>query len=215
MGNGDMTGFASPPCFAHELAEQQGQSAVDPQTAVDVARWRKGERARLITARLAIPIDERVRLSRTIGNQLDELLSERDRSVVSVYWPFRGEPDLRPWMKTAHRHGWRVALPVVEAKATPLSFREWAPECRMERGVWIIPIPADGEELVPEIAIAPLVGVDPARYRLGYGGGFFDRTLASLSPRPFAIGVGYEVAQIGSIFPQWHDVPMEVVLIGR
>ena len=75
-------------------------------------------------------------------------------------------------------------------------------------------MPAEGEVLTPEVMIAPLVGFDPAGYRLGYGGGFYDRTLAALSPKPKAIGVGHPVAAIATIFPQPHDVAMDVVLTG-
>jgi 5,10-methenyltetrahydrofolate synthetase len=84
----------------------------------------------------------------------------------------------------------------------------------MERGVWNIPVPADGAELAPDITIAPVVGHDPGCYRLGYGGGFFDRTLAALEPRPMAIGVGHPVAAIRTIYPQPHDIPMDAIVTG-
>jgi hypothetical protein len=81
--------------------------------------------------------------------------------VVSLYWPFRGELDLREWRAGVIERGVRVALPVVVAKAHPLIFREWRPGCRIERGVWNIPAPADGEVLTPDVVLAPLVGFDP------------------------------------------------------
>lgn len=82
----------------------------------------------------------------------------------------------------------------------------------MERGVWNIPAPADGEVLTPDVVLAPLVGFDPDGYRLGYGGGFFDRTLAALSPQPRAIGVGQAVAAIPTIHPQPQDIPMDAIV---
>jgi 5,10-methenyltetrahydrofolate synthetase len=209
------SGFASPPCFAHELElGDDGYAAVDPIAARDVARWRRSERERLIAARLAIPVEERRRIAAEVASELDRLVEPRDGLVVSLYWPFRGELDLRPWMERAVARKARVALPVVAEKGLPLVFREWRPGCRMERGVWNIPMPADGAELAPDITIAPVVGHDPGCYRLGYGGGFFDRTLAALEPRPMAIGVGHPVAAIRTIYPQPHDIPMDAIVTG-
>ena len=75
-------------------------------------------------------------------------------------------------------------------------------------------MPADGALVTPDVVLAPLVGFDPDGYRLGYGGGFFDRTLAALSPRAFAIGVGHPVAAIPTIYPQPHDIPMNTIIVG-
>ena len=134
---------------------------------------------------------------------------------VSFYWPFRGEPDLRPFMQTLWARGQSCSLPVVVEKNAPLAFRLWQPGCKLVPGVWNIPVPADGAEVEPEIVIAPVVGFDSACYRLGYGGGFFDRTLAKLSTRPVVIGVGYARAALASIYPLPHDVPMDVVVTER
>ena len=208
-------GYASPPCFAHELElGDDGFAAVDPVAARDVARWRKAERERLIAARLEIPIEERRRCGEEVAAELDRLIELRTGLIVSTYWPFRGELDLRDWMARAVARGIRVALPVVVEKGRPLIFREWFPGCRMERGVWNIPVPADGEVLAPDVTIAPLVGYDPGCYRLGYGGGFYDRTIASLSPRPQVIGVGHPVAAISTVFPQPYDIPMDLIVTG-
>jgi 5,10-methenyltetrahydrofolate synthetase len=136
------------------------------------------------------------------------------RAVIGLYWPFRGELDLRDWMTDLAGQGARIALPVVVAKGEPLVFREWRPGYRMERGVWNIPIPAADRPLVPEIVISPVVGADRAGYRLGYGGGFYDRTLASLPHRALTIGVGHPVAEIETICPQPHDVPLDWIILG-
>ena len=82
----------------------------------------------------------------------------------------------------------------------------------MERGAWSIPVPAEGPGVTPDVTLAPVVGWDAAGFRLGYGGGYFDRTLAALSPRPFAIGVGLDAARLITIFPQPHDIPMQVIV---
>lgn len=207
---------ASPPCFAHELQlGENGYVVSDAQTAIDVARWRKAERERLIALRMAIPARERQHHAEQVAANLDELLAEQDNAVISVYWPFRAELNLRDWMHRAVDKGARIALPVVKAKAQPLIFREWQPGARMTPGVWNIPVPVDGDVLQPTHVIAPLVGFDAVGYRLGYGGGFFDRTLASMHERqqyPTVIGVGCAVARIPTIHAQPHDIPMNVII---
>lgn len=209
-------GYASPPCYAHEFElGDHGYAEIDPEAARDVARWRKSERERLIAARLEIPVEERKQLGDEIAAELDQLIDMKPGLIVSTYWPFRGELDLREWMTGAVERGARIGLPVVVAKGQPLIFREWRPRCRMERGIWNIPIPAEGEQVVPDVTIAPPIGFDPGCYRLGYGGGFYDRTLASISPRPTAIGIAHTLAAIKTIFPQPHDIPMDVIVTGK
>jgi 5-formyltetrahydrofolate cyclo-ligase len=178
----------------------------------EIAHWRKAERERLIQARLAIPADDRAAMSAEIAMQLDAIIGDVAGRTVSLYWPFRGEPDLRPWMASLVARGGTPALPVVIEKAHPLIFRAYRLGDRLEKGVWNIPIPAEGDPVTPDITIAPLVGVDPQNYRLGYGGGFFDRTLASLPKKPRVIGVGYAMQRIPTIHPQPHDIPMDRVV---
>ena len=214
IGDDDERG-GSPPCFMHELDTELGGAPMDRQQSADVARWRKAERERLIAARMALPVDERTSHAEAIARDLDALVAFEPQTIVSLYWPFRGEPDLRPWMERASARGLRVALPIVVEKAAPLQFREWRPGCRLERGVWNIPFPADGEMVVPTVVIAPLVGFDPQCFRLGYGGGFFDRTLAALSPRPKAIGVCHPIGAVPTIFPQPYDIPMDWIVTGH
>jgi hypothetical protein len=97
-------------------------------------------------------------------------------------------------------------------KKSPLEYRTWRPGEPLVDGVWNIPVPKKRDAVIPDAVLAPLVGFDRQCYRLGYGGGYFDRTLASLSPRPLAIGVGFELSQIETIYPQSFDVPMDVVV---
>jgi 5,10-methenyltetrahydrofolate synthetase len=178
----------------------------------EVAAWRKAERQRLIEARLALSADVRASLADEIAGRLDETVDDVAGRTVSLYWPFRGEPDLRPWMASINGRGGRTALPVVVEKARPLVFRAYRQGDRLEKGVWNIPVPADGEVLIPDIVIAPLVGFDAQNYRLGYGGGFFDRTLAALPKKPLVIGVGYAAQRIATIHPQLHDIPMDRIV---
>jgi 5-formyltetrahydrofolate cyclo-ligase len=177
-----------------------------------VARWRKAERERLIAARLAISADERAAMALHIAGHLDTLIGDPAGRIVSLYWPFRGEPDLRPWVASITARGARAALPVVVQKGRPLIFRAYRPGDRLEKGVWNIPIPADGAEIVPEVVLAPVVGFDRQGYRLGYGGGFFDRTLAALPTKPLVIGVGYTSQAIPTIHPQPHDIAMDRIV---
>ena len=199
----------------HEL-RADGTASVDHEQAGDVARWRKAERESLIGARSALPMQYRSDQADLIAHGLDEIVATSGiaRPAVSVYWPIRGEPDLRPWMHALFQSGKRVALPVAIELAQPLVFREWRPDARLARGLWGIPYPADGEVMVPNVVIAPVVGYDQQCYRLGYGGGFFDRTLARLNPKPLTIGVGYPGAALRTIFPQPHDIPMDWVVTG-
>ena len=203
--------YASPPCFMHEL--QPGYTEpVDTQTRVDVMRWRKAERQRQIEQRLAIPAAVRAEMARAIAAGLDAVIGDAEGRTASLYWPFRGEPDLRGWAADFITRGGNAALPVVIEKGFPLVFRRWQPGDRLEKGVWNIPVPVEGAEVVPDIVVAPLVGFDRRNYRLGYGGGFFDRTLAALPSRPLVVGVGYAAAAIDTIFPLPHDIPMNCIV---
>lgn len=181
----------------------------------EVMRWRKDERQRIIEARMALSASERHRRTEAIAVHLDETLGDVRGRTIGVYWPFRGEPNLRRWMERLHRRGGLCALPVVIERHAPLVFRPWRPEARMTTGIWSIPVPAEGSHVLPDIVVAPVVGFDPGCFRLGYGGGFYDRTLAALAPRPRVIGVGFSQAAIATIHPLPHDIPMHVIVTER
>lgn len=178
----------------------------------DIRQWRKAERERLIAARLAVSADTRAAMSARIAEGLDRVIGDPSGRMVSLYWPFRGEPDLRPWMESINARGGRTALPLVIEKGQPLVFKTYKSGDRLEKGVWNIPIPAEGDPVYPDIVISPIVGVDPGNYRLGYGGGFFDRTLAAMPFKPLVIGIGYELQRIATIYPQTHDIPMDKIV---
>jgi 5,10-methenyltetrahydrofolate synthetase len=191
-----------------------GTTTVDLLQAGDVARWRKAERERLIAERLALSVELRATQTSAMANDLDRLITDRPDAIVSVYWPIRAEPDLRSWMRARWERGTRIALPVALALRQPLEFRAWRPDGAMARGLWQIPIPADGPVVIPTVVIAPVVGFDAGCYRLGYGGGFFDRTLAAMTAKPLVVGVGYAGASIPTIHPQPHDIPMDWIVTG-
>ena len=204
--------FASPVCFAHENAAEP----LDPQQATDVARWRKAERLRLLAERAALPVATRQSAAQAIAGHLDTLLARRfpnlNGLIISAWWPIKAELDLRFWLASLAPRGATAALPVILQPKAPLAFRPWTPEAAMERGFWNIPVPATGPEITPHITLSPLVGWDSAGYRLGYGGGYFDRTLAAVTPSPIAIGIGLTSAHLPTIFPQPHDIPMDYIL---
>jgi 5-formyltetrahydrofolate cyclo-ligase len=179
--------------------------------AAEVKAWRRTERERLIALRMALTPATRRAAGEGIAAAIQDILTDRS-GVLGVYWPFRAEFDPRPLIDAVTAAGRTVALPVVIDKKGPLEYRAWAPGETLVSGVWDIPIPEKRDIVVPAMVLAPLVGFDGACYRLGYGGGYFDRTLAALSPRPLAIGVGFAAQEIATIHPQPFDIPMDMIV---
>jgi 5-formyltetrahydrofolate cyclo-ligase len=177
----------------------------------ELRTWRRSERQRLLAMRTALPQLERRLWGQEIENRLRILLSKQSGIILGVYWPFQAEFDPRPLMDWIIASGSSVALPAVVDKKGPLEYRAWRPGEKLVDGVWNIPIPERRDVVRPQAVLAPLVGFDRECYRLGYGGGYFDRTLAALSPRPLAIGVGFELSLIETIYPQDFDVPMDLI----
>jgi len=202
----------APPSFMHELASDSRDAQTLPDAWSEVSKWRRAERERLINERLALAPEERQVRSGRIASMLDLTIGKFSGRIVGTYWPFRGEPDLRNWGIRVIERGGRIALPVVIRKGWPLEYRIWTPGDPLERGVWNILVPSRGPAVQPDVVIAPVVGFDEAHYRLGYGGGFFDRTLAAMPRKPLTIGVGYARTRIPTIYPQSHDIPMDVVV---
>ncbi len=168
---------------------------------------------------MQMSVAAREQASAQMIEHLDVLCRERGwlcaGNVVSLWWPLRGEPDLRPWLARLRQEDIGGALPLVEDKAMPLKFRLWEPGAPMQRGIWDIPQPAEPWETEPDLILAPAVGFDPARFRLGYGGGYFDRTLAArlASGRPArAVMVAYAASRLESIHPLPHDIPFDAVV---
>ena len=178
----------------------------------EVSVWRKAERQRLLALRTGTAPAARREWGQKIEAALRTVLHQRPEITLGVYWPFQAEFDPRPlidWLVTV---GSAVALPVVVDKRGPLEYRAWRPGEKLVDGVWNIPIPEKRQIVIPHAVLAPLVGFDQNRYRLGYGGGYFDRTLAALVPRPWAIGVGFELSRLETIYPQVFDIPMDLIV---
>ena len=177
----------------------------------EVRAWRVRERARLKEERMHLPSADRSLLTDAIARNLD-VVFERLRGTLGLYWPIQGEFDLRQWaerLRIRRRH--TLALPVVVREQAPLEYWQWQPGDPMTRGFWDIMVPKQGHPIIPDIVIAPLVGFC-GFYRLGHGGGYFDRTLAAMRPKPLAIGVGTEASRAENFVPQPHDIPMDVIV---
>ena len=182
------------------------------EEVADITRWRRAERARLIGARLELAPEKRRQRSAAVEQRLATLLKRLGTRILGAYWPVKGEFDPLPLAGRLIAEGWRVALPAAIAKDSPLEYRAWQPGDAMENGRHGIPEPAQRALVTPEILLLPLVGFDDGLHRLGYGGGYFDRTLAALSPRPIAIGVGFEAQRLDTIHPRPHDLTLDAIV---
>ncbi len=129
--------------------------------------------------------------------------------MVGGYFPFRGEIDVLPLLAEVQRRGAEIALPVVMGRAQPLAFRRWVPGDPLVAGVYGIPYPAREDRVEPDLLLVSLLGFDPACYRLGYGGGFYDRTLRAATTKPFTVGLGLEQGCLPTIHPQPYDVALD------
>lgn len=184
-------------------------------TLEEIKAWRRAERTRLLAARIALS-RETVAANRAVMDcHLLRAFPNLARGVVAFCWPYQNEHDARFIARTLRERGAVTALPVVVAPRTPLIFRAWHPGVTLQRGVYDIPYPTEGPEATPDTVLLPMLGFDEAGYRLGYGGGYFDRTLAALQRRPVVIGTTYEMARLETIYPQPHDIPMDWVVTER
>lgn len=173
--------------------------------------WRNAQRARLVALRLSYSDAARSDWTQRIMQRLEPVAMAHE-GPISVYWPFRGEPDLRPMMRRLATAGKTIALPAVVQPRWPLEFRPWKPKCEMELGVWNIPVPKTDARVTPTMLLAPVIGFDTGFYRLGYGGGFYDRTLAALTGPRAVVGIGFDCAEMPSIGPHGLDVPMDRIV---
>ena len=179
---------------------------------MDLAAWRRQTRARLIEARQQIPAVEHQEASLRIEGFLEEVLHPLPPQIVSAYWPFKGEVDLRALLERLEVRGWTPALPSVVGRGKPLEFLRWVSGAEMDVQSFGIPVPRVREVVQPSVVIMPLVGFDSLNYRLGYGAGYFDITLASMQPMPCSIGIGLELSRLDTIHPLSTDVPVDLVI---
>ncbi len=141
-------------------------------------------------------------------------LMGRDDKAIGAYWPIKGEFDALPalyrWTEADEERC--IGLPVIDKQTKQLSFQMWFPGCEMEEDAYGIPKPKDTPVFHPTLLLVPCVGYGDGGVRLGYGGGFYDRTLATLQPRPYTVGLAYSFGYVPWLQAEPHDVPLDAVL---
>ncbi len=179
------------------------------------AKSKKELRTTLLEARLHAARDE-IRNDALSRRVLDALTVFAPASV-GLYWPLSGEFDLRAavtlWLASDASR--RASLPVITGREQPLEFHVWTPDMPMQLGAHRIHEPTSGEAITPDLLFVPCVGFDEARYRLGYGGGYYDRTLAAFRAAgkvPVTVGVAYEACRTDALHREAHDIPLDAVI---
>ena len=135
--------------------------------------------------------------------------------AVSGFIPYKSEITTIPMLERLHAEGWRTCLPIVIAMEEPLVFRAWAPGEPLVPGAWEIPVPRESApEVLPDVLLVPMLSFDRRGFRLGYGGGFYDRTLEQLreTKQVVAIGVAYHAQLVEEVPVGLHDAPLDYVM---
>jgi 5-formyltetrahydrofolate cyclo-ligase len=176
------------------------------------AAWRTQTRKELVERRLSVEPGLRASWGAAINQHLLQTWPEPPGRVIAFCWPFRAEHDLRDVIERWISMGATAAMPVVVAPKSPLIFRPWQAGAPMEKGALGIPVPADPREIRPDTILLPANGFDSLGFRLGYGAGYFDRTIAELRPQVRVIGIAFEIGRLDSIRPHAHDQVMDVVV---
>lgn len=175
----------------------------------EILAFRTALRRQCLQAREALGAAEHALLSARIERNLKAELQMHAPGRIGFCWPFRAEFDARPLVRALLAEGWTACLPVVGDEVGPMRFRDWTPATRMQADRHGIQTPLAGEEVVPDLLLLPFNAIDACGYRLGYGAGYFDRTLATMQPRPRVIGVGFNLGTVASVCPQPHDIPVD------
>lgn len=174
--------------------------------------WRKKKRLELLACREAVTNNDRIQWSMKITSSLEHGFPILWKSTVGFYWPYRGEYDPHPAMSTLQRRGAVLALPEVENERKLLCFRRWWKEAPMKIGAYNIPVTDNTELVMVNAIIVPMLGFDTQGYRLGYGGGYYDRTITGINSIPLVIGVAFEILRLDNIYPRPHDVAMDFIV---
>ena len=174
----------------------------------------------LLARRAALDIDTRKRWDKAIGAHVLAWWQVNRAPVLGVYWALRSEPDLQAVYAELAANGVQLALPVVVENDAPLAFARWQPGEAMAQDKMGIPVPAQLRLLpCPPVLLVPCLGYNLERLRLGYGGGFYDRTLAQTSEiakvaqatRPGAIGIGY-ACMVAQFTGDSHDIALDCII---
>lgn len=188
-------------------------NAITGATISSTSEWKARTRKRLLARRAAIPAELHAQWSSAIDANLASVLARVAwTEALGFYWPYKNEFDAIPLVKRMLREGRAAALPVVVGDDSALQFRQWDETVPMETGAYGIPIPKGTPVLIPDVVLLPANGFDRKGFRLGYGGGFFDRTLAAMRPRPTTIGIAFEIGRLDSIYPESWDIAMDYVV---
>lgn len=168
-------------------------------------------RRRLIADRIALDDAQRLAWDNAIALHVQQILKHRAIKTLGVYWPIRGEPDLQLMYEELALHGTALALPKVDAKDAPLSFVAWTPGEVLKKDAYGTFTPdKPSMATYPDALLIPCVGFTRERMRLGYGAGYYDRTLA-VEPRSYAIGVSYSCA-LTEFQPSEYDIALDVIV---
>jgi 5-formyltetrahydrofolate cyclo-ligase len=204
--------------MTHPNSISRPVSAETPEQAAagkpDSALAKAALRRHLLQARRAVSAELRAVWGQAIAARLQQWCGQHQPRSMGVYWPIQAEPDLLALYPALAASGIQLALPVVQGKDAPLTFIPWAPGDVMKKDAYGIPIPALRDKPVwPEVLLIPCVGFNPGKYRLGYGGGYYDRTLAAVpgSRPPATIGIAYQsgLAEFGH---EPHDAALDFVI---
>ncbi len=185
------------------------------QVIEDIHAWRKQMRKEYLARRLMIDTETYQAMNRIITHHLKTSFGFLSNFMTGFCWPFKNEFDARFFIKILRDQGGHAALPSVIAMGEPLEFREWWPGVEMKPGVFNIPVPQHTPLVLPQALLVPPVGFDDQGYRLGYGGAFFDRTIARLAKKsamPLKIGVAFDLCHMDTIHPLHHDIPMDFII---
>jgi 5,10-methenyltetrahydrofolate synthetase len=182
------------------------------------AHEKKTLRESLIEQRLSLP--DRLQRADSLQSVMRIWLVGRPDAVIGAYWPIKGEFDPLPALHRWKEDGElidepqprRIGLPVVDKVHKTMRFHAWYPGCPMEEDAYGIPKPKDTEVIAPTLLFVACVGYAAGGYRIGYGGGFYDRMLATLQPRPFTVGLGFAPAFLPDFEPEPHDMPLDAIL---
>ncbi|WP_347403317.1 5-formyltetrahydrofolate cyclo-ligase [Pandoraea sp. LA3] len=198
------------------IARDPAQSAAQTsRNAADATAAKAQLRRALLDARSTL--DARPARDGALAVRLADELARRAPRCIGFYWPIQHEFDARAvisaWLSAAPAGTLRLAaLPVVTAPATPLVFHRWSPDTPMTQGRYRIPVPQDTEVLVPDLLLVPCVGFTRDGLRLGYGGGFYDRTLHSMTPAPQTLGIAYDALEIDHLDAEAHDLALDAIV---
>ncbi|MEE8657645.1 5-formyltetrahydrofolate cyclo-ligase [Acetobacteraceae bacterium EV16G] len=183
---------------------------VPPHSRADIAAQKSALRAQKVRQRSASPITDGE--SRKLREYLANYLETRAESVIAGTWPLPGEIDLRPVLTLLRDKGHQIVLPETTPRGQALRFREWTEVTPMVTGRYGTSYP-DGAYLDPTLILVPLLAFDKSLYRLGYGGGYYDRTLASL--KVHAVGFAASWQEVETIPRDEFDMPMNVIVTER